>query len=55
MKKAPPLGELFFQYGFSIRIYASTDRYCVSTTGECILELNLSINLSVQCKLFALI
>ena len=43
----------FFQYAFSIRIYASANRYCGSPTGECILELNLTINLSVRYKFIA--
>ena len=40
---------------FSIRINASAVRYCRSPTGGCVLKLNQSINLSVHCKLFALI
>ena len=52
MKKSSPIGELF-QYAFSIRIYASACRYCLSPTGGCILELNLTINLSVRYKFIA--
>ena len=44
-----------FQYAFSIRIYAFSNRFCVSPTGGCVLKLNQSINQSVHCKLFALI
>ena len=51
MKKSSPIGELFF----SIRIYASANLYCVSPTGGCILKFSLTVNLSVQRKLFALI
>ena len=40
---------------FSIRINASACRYCLSPTGECVLKFSLYINLSVHCKLFALI
>ena len=40
---------------FSIRINASGYRFCVSPTGECVLKFSLYINLSVHCKLFALI
>ena len=40
---------------FSIRIYASAIRLCVSPTGGCVLKFSLSINQSVQGKLFALI
>ena len=48
MKKSSPIGELF-----SIRIYASTDRYCGSPTGGCVLNFSPSINLSVRYKFIA--
>ena len=39
--------------GFSIRINTSRYRYCRIPTGECVLNSSLTINLSVQCKIFA--
>lgn len=44
MKKAPHWGA------FSIRFYASDIRFCLSPTGECVLEFSLYINLSVRCN-----
>ena len=38
---------------FSIRINVSAALYCLSPTGGCVLEFSLSINLSVQRKIFA--